>query len=82
LKEALVRPRVLQVIVVCSGLLAGCEKTGDVPVSVVQVGDRKVVVAAGEWRAMPNETAYSENFEAITNTPPRQYQVVTFFLNP
>lgn len=49
---------------------------------MVQVGTRKVELAALEWRAMPNEVEYARNFEAIANTPPRQYQIVTFFLNP
>ena len=31
---------------------------------------------------MPNEAEYARNFEAIANTPPRQYQIVTFFLSP
>ena len=31
---------------------------------------------------MTDEVDYARNFEAVTNTPPRQYQIVTFFLNP
>ena len=48
---------------------------------VVAVGDRKVVLSLAEWRVMPNEAEYARNFEAVSNRSPRQYQIVTVFLN-
>jgi len=48
---------------------------------VVPVGDRKLSFPVDQWRAMPNEYAFVRNFEAIANNLPRQYQIVTVFLN-
>jgi hypothetical protein len=47
----------------------------------VSIGGRRVSLPAREWRPVPNEVEYAKNFEAVTNRPPRQYQVLTVFLN-
>lgn len=81
-KEAPLRSNLLHAVIVFTSLLACCGKAGQVAESVVRVADGKVVLSAGEWRAMPNEADYAQNFEAVTNTSPRRYQIITFFLNP
>jgi hypothetical protein len=64
----------------CFGGLLGCqaEPAEDLAVSVA---GRRIVLAAEEWRPMVDWAAYARNFEALTNKPPRQYQILTVFLN-
>ena len=62
--------------------LFGCGRgTDGLSDLVVAVGERRVVLSSVEWRAMPNEAEYARNFEAVNNRSPRQYQIVTVFLN-
>ena len=63
-------------------LLCGCGPESAGPgATTIRVGNRRVVLPTADWRAMPNEAEYARNFEAVTNKPPRQYQIVTVFLN-
>jgi hypothetical protein len=47
----------------------------------VPIGDRRVSLQAYQWRKIANEVDYARNFEAVTNKAPRQYQILTVFLN-
>ena len=47
----------------------------------VSVSGREIVLSPKLWRPMVDEAAYARNFEAVSNTPPRQYQILTVFLN-
>ena len=59
-------------------MVIGCVASG----TVVPVGDGKnITLSAAEWRPMPNESEYARNFEAVKNSPPRAYHVLTIFLN-
>jgi hypothetical protein len=47
----------------------------------VSVSGREIVLSPKLWRPIVDEAAYARNFEAVSNTPPRQYQTLTVFLN-
>lgn len=43
---------------------------------------QELTLPASQWRALVNESGYARNFEAVENPPPREYHVLTVFLNP
>ena len=75
------RSKRLLTLLLVSTVLGCRSERGKLAELTVSIADRKVTLSSAEWRAMPNETEYARNFEAVSNRPPRQYQIVTFFLN-
>ena len=48
---------------------------------IISVAGRRLALSAAEWQPMKNEAEYAKNFEARLNRSPRQYQILTVFLN-
>ena len=48
---------------------------------IISVAGRRLALSAEEWQPMKNEAEYAKNFEARSNRSPRQYQILTVFLN-